>query len=539
MTAMSRGGPTFLFAVALGCAPPTEPAPGISRSPLVTGLQIRSGSYAGSGVARSITGVGFQADLLIIKVDSTLQDAQLRTSTMPTDSSKVAVFTSTIATGRITSLDVDGFSVGNHPYVNASGLNYYWTAVQAGSTAMKVGSYAGDGTDNRAISGVGFAPELVIVLPSGLAAVVQRFAAMAGDASLQIGNTALETNLIQALLADGFQVGSDSRVNDATQTYHYVAFRSVAGVSKVGSLTGDGLDNRDIAGLGFAPELVYLRANGAGGVHRSTAISASTDLTIPLDSLALSANGIQSLGADGFQLGSAATVNPSGMQVWFGAFRSSANARLAFTTPARTFSAGVCGGQANRIQVQLQDGAGVPLAAPTGGQALRATSSAGATATWYLDTACSSVAANGDFIIQAGQTSVDLIYADTQAGSPSVALTNPSGLDDPAAQLESVVTATLDAGAPDGGRSAGDAGTDGGTAIGDGGPDAGPAAEGGDGGRDAGDGGRVATADGGGGGPGGRYSAGGCGCDGSGESTLALDLAALAVLMMTVRRRPP
>src|SRR5438552_4035949 len=70
---------------------------------------------------------------------------------------------------------------------------------------------------------------------------------------------------------------------------------------------------------------------------------------------------------------------------------SSAN-RLAFTTPARTLTAGACAGAANPITVQLQDSFANPVNAGGGGQVITASSDSGGTVTWYTDSGCVTIA---------------------------------------------------------------------------------------------------------------------------------------------------
>jgi hypothetical protein len=90
-----------------------------------------------------------------------------------------------------------------------------------------------------------------------------------------------------------------------------------------GSYTGDGTDNRNIAGLGFQADFIMIKARTAQtGVMRTSAMSgdASKDMT---GATALQANLIQSLSSDGFQIGTDASVNSSGVVYDYIAFKSS------------------------------------------------------------------------------------------------------------------------------------------------------------------------------------------------------------------------
>ncbi len=117
--------------------------------------------------------------------------------------------------------------------------------------------------------------------------------------------------------------------------------------------------------------------------------------------------------------------------------------QLAFTTPARTLTAGGCPGAAGAITVQLQDGVGNPVTAGAGGQAFTASSSSTGTVTWFTDSACTTTAAGGGFTIPNGASTVSLYYRDTRAGSPSVSLANGSGVANPSPQVHTVNAGVL------------------------------------------------------------------------------------------------
>src|SRR5207249_2723267 len=74
-----------------------------------------------------------------------------------------------------------------------------------------------------------------------------------------------------------------------------------------------------------------------------------------------------------------------------------------------------------------------------GGQAFTASSSSTGTVSWFTDVACSTAASGGNFTIASGTSTASLYYRDTQAGNPSVSLSNGSGLTNPTAQVETVL----------------------------------------------------------------------------------------------------
>ena len=143
--------------------------------------QMLTGSYVGNGVDnRSITGLGFRPDLVIIKGNAA-QDAVIRTSTMAGDASKDLVDANPLTANLIQSLDLNGFSFGNDPRVNSSGTSYFWAAFKAAPAELKVGTYLGNGKNNHAVTGVGFSPEYIVVLSSGAFNAIHRSLSMASS----------------------------------------------------------------------------------------------------------------------------------------------------------------------------------------------------------------------------------------------------------------------------------------------------------------------------------------------------------------------
>lgn len=301
--------------------------------------QVISGSYTGTGTDnRAITGVGFAPDLVIVKGD-TAQTGVFRTSTMIGGAAKPATGATGLTANLIQSLTSDGFTIGTDARVNASGVVYQWVAFSAGAGEMVVSAYTGNGSDNRSITGFGFQPEYVIVMPAGATEAVHRSSTMTGDISFEFDISASATNQIQALQADGFQVGTDGRVNTSGTVYHYVAWNEIAGKMDVGSYAGDATDNRGITGVGFQPEYVIVRPSSANStVQHSSAMGASTDRSQRFWASAGLTNSIQALEADGFEVGTDATVNGSGNTYhWMAWKRPTLTAiRMASAKAART-----------------------------------------------------------------------------------------------------------------------------------------------------------------------------------------------------------
>lgn len=132
-------------------------------------------------------------------------------------------------TNKIQSLIENGFQVGSNAEVNKNGNTFYAFCLKEGNNC-KFGTYEGDGTDDRDITGVGINPDCVgVQRQSGTTGMVEHNQSgedTLGDYSYEFPAGYAETNDIQDLITDGFQIGSGAAVNAAagTTTYYYWAF---------------------------------------------------------------------------------------------------------------------------------------------------------------------------------------------------------------------------------------------------------------------------------------------------------------------------
>lgn len=287
-----------------------------------SGLRVATGSYTGNGADdRSLT-VGFQPDVVIVKATNT-QIGVMRTSTMSGDAAKPATGATALVADRIQSFGANGFTLGTNAQVNGGGTTYHWIAFKAVAGVMKVGSYTGNGSASRSITGVGYAPEYAAVLPAGAQRANHRFAGM--TRGFQFDNDTGSTTRVTALDADGFTVGNNADVNTNGSTYHYITFNEVAGSVTSASYTGDNTDPRNLTGMGFRPAYAMIRANdtaaGRRGQHRPA--SQGDPDSLFYENQAAINTGIKSLLADGFQVGNNAAVNASGTTYHYLGFKDS------------------------------------------------------------------------------------------------------------------------------------------------------------------------------------------------------------------------
>jgi hypothetical protein len=204
-----------------------------------------------------------------------------------------------------------------------SGNSFQAAPIFPGALKMATGTYAGNSVNNRAITGLGFQPDVVIVKGNSAVEAVARTSTMTGDATKPlIGATGLTANYIKSLNADGFTVGTSSRVNITGTTYYWTAVKANAGALKVGTYTGNG-GAQSITGAGFQPEYVAVLGTPA---QRAVQRFAGMTRGFQFDADLGTTTRITSLNADGFSVGTSAEVSTAGQTYHYIAFNDSPGA---------------------------------------------------------------------------------------------------------------------------------------------------------------------------------------------------------------------
>lgn len=280
-------------------------------------LQIKVGTYTGNGVDNTnITGVGFRPQLVWVKGDDTVP--YIRTRSMGADSSAFFAQGSAMTPDRIQGFLNDGFQIGANTNINGSGRVFTYICIRANDNQryFSLGNFLGDGTDDRNISnsgyGISFTPDFVHLFAENTGAKIwsSSVASLVGRSS-RWDATATGTNTIQSLISNGFQVGSGSTANASSVFFHFWAMKNIPGVFKVFEYTGNGQDSRNITGIGFDPDIVFIKRDGATVGSARTSIQTG-DNSLVLAGSALSSDHIQSFITDGFQVGANIAVNNSG-----------------------------------------------------------------------------------------------------------------------------------------------------------------------------------------------------------------------------------
>ncbi len=183
------------------------------------------GSYVGNGAAyRLVNGPAFAAAAVLV-LGEDARAPVLRIETMGAGLSLPTGGGSALDDGILDTVD-GGFHVGAADAVNRSGGVYHYVAWNAATDITAIGSYNGNGNEGRAVDGVGFQPQWVVVAGVDQATLVHRAAALgAGDVTQFFGRTPDSGGLITATTLDGFTVGAADAINAPSSKYAWLAFQ--------------------------------------------------------------------------------------------------------------------------------------------------------------------------------------------------------------------------------------------------------------------------------------------------------------------------
>jgi hypothetical protein len=273
-----------------------------------------TGSYTGTGTTQNFTGLDFAPDLVLIKDDGA-NHAAFRTKLMNANITAYVGTGSADFAGGITSLDSDGFTIGTSGVINTSGNTYHWQAfgnaynpiTNTGSSDFAIGVYRGNAQDDRSIQQIPFQPDFVSVKRNSNSNGGFRTSLHTGDATSQYTSSGETANVIQSLDANGFSIGTNAVTNTSGSLYRWFAFKSGPSFS-LGSYTGNSVDNRQITGVGFSPNLVWVkRITSSVAIQRPNTLTGDTSQSF-LNTANVS-DRIQAINADGFELGANVDVN--------------------------------------------------------------------------------------------------------------------------------------------------------------------------------------------------------------------------------------
>ncbi len=322
------------------------------------------GSYAGNGTSQNVTTTGMNPNFVMVKGASTTAAVFNATDNFGDSTS---FFTNTAnATTHITALGTGQFSVGAGANANTNLTAYQYIAFAgvtdptgSGTFSMATGSYTGNATDNRAITGVGFRPDLVIIKSDSTGAGIFRTSQMATSTVILNLNSIPTYNMIKSIDSDGFTVGTQANVNTNAAVYRWQAFGNAfkqdtgtgAADFAVGSYYGNALA-RSVTRVPFTPDLVGLHAFAATWGLWKTSSTGGT-VTQHFSATADIASGaVSSLDTNGFTLGTDSNANTNAVVHFWFAFKSGTNFKVGSYTGSAGHSVTGLGFQPDLIWIK-------------------------------------------------------------------------------------------------------------------------------------------------------------------------------------------
>ena len=251
--------------------------------------------YTGNGGTQSITGVGFQPDLVWVKSRSATNPHVVgdivrggRAALFPNLTNAESVSS---GNNYIYSFNSDGFSVGGASYaVNNNGQNFVGWCWKAGGAAVSntdgsitssvsanteagfsICTYTGTGSNTSFGHGLDSAPELVIIKSrdQSTRSWITHFSSLSAGAYMLLnGNNANATSTarINTTTSSVVNIGTSANVNQSSDNLVAYCFHSVTGYQKIGSYTGTGGANT--INTGFAPRFLLIKRTDSTGNWR-------------------------------------------------------------------------------------------------------------------------------------------------------------------------------------------------------------------------------------------------------------------------------
>ncbi len=191
------------------------------------------GAYTGNGLNRQINKLNIKPDLLVLKQTGNTISAW-SSSNMPNNTTAYfSASADSVGGGIISSLDTDGFSIGNSSTVNTSGQLYNFFIFKKGSGNFDVGNFIGNGAIQDitnitpTTTQIDFQPDYVWIKHDG----AQRAVHTVNDPNLGLDtlhftNNAKFSNGITAMLPNGFTVNNTAFVNTLNQNYRFVLWKA-------------------------------------------------------------------------------------------------------------------------------------------------------------------------------------------------------------------------------------------------------------------------------------------------------------------------
>jgi len=291
----------------------STPAGNLAQAAVVT--------FTGSGASQSVTGVGFQPDMIIFFATSTTTPRRsfiadrvsLGTGKVwdATESDNLWLYFTVSDSNSVTAFGADGFTVGSSNRVNPNGVGMAALCLKNGDQ-FEVIDKSNTGASQTVAHNLGSAPTWAFCKqdndPAGEWVSDWTLGSEAAD-NFGEAKSAI-SNALTAASASDVTIGTQSEWNPSSGSAPLYLFGDTAagGSFASGAYSGSGANGNAITGLGFTPSVILVRAIDGAGVFVLSDVM-TPDTAVRLDTVAVDAT--FSMDADGFTVNSG-QVNRSG-----------------------------------------------------------------------------------------------------------------------------------------------------------------------------------------------------------------------------------
>ena len=248
--------------------------------------------YTGNNSTQSITGVGFQPDMVWIKKrNATSNHCVMDAVRGATYVLKPNIDENSVDEDGLTSFDSDGFSLTNYSNTNSSNtfVSWNWKANGAGSantdgsinttstsvnttSGFSISKYTGTGANATVGHGLGVAPKMILFKDTTNAStnwsvyhkdIGNDYRLTLNDNSVRQGSSSTYYQSTDPT-SSVFYIGSNSRANASSAVTIAYCFAEKKGFSKIGSYTGNGNADGAFVYTGFKPAMVIIKLYSTG-----------------------------------------------------------------------------------------------------------------------------------------------------------------------------------------------------------------------------------------------------------------------------------
>ena len=251
--------------------------------------------YTGNGSTQTLTGIGFNADLIWLKNRTDSSTSHVLTDSVRTHAKylKSNAIDSEGTYPFVTNRGSDGYDVASHSWSGASGKNYVaWNWLAGGSASsnsdgsitssvsastdagFSIVSYTGTGSSATVGHGLGAVPSVMIFknrIDTTNWVVYHHKNTSAPETDYLYLNRTNATSDYQhhfndtAPTSSVFTLGYDNGVNDSSDAMIAYCFAEKKGYSKFGSYTGNGNADGTFIFTGFKPAMVIIKRTDSAG----------------------------------------------------------------------------------------------------------------------------------------------------------------------------------------------------------------------------------------------------------------------------------